>query len=88
MRTSRLPLSMVALHNTPRHSRESDYMGLLSQKKKNSQWGLRSIMSRRLYFGLSPKISNFNQHNLIHDLIRDPAHDLIRFDPDFVNTVI
>ena len=34
MRNSRLPLSMVALHNTPRHSRESDYMGLLSPKKK------------------------------------------------------
>lgn len=31
---SSLPSSMVALHNTPRHSRESDYMGFLGKKKK------------------------------------------------------
>ena len=30
--TFRLPSSMVALHNTPRHSRESDYMGFLGEK--------------------------------------------------------
>ena len=49
---------MVALHNTPRYSREIDYMGFLG-KKKDSQRGLRSILSCRLYFGLSHKISNF-----------------------------
>ena len=30
---SSLPLSMVALHNTPRYSREIDYMGFLGKKK-------------------------------------------------------
>ena len=34
IRTSRLPPSMAALHNNPRHSRESDYMGFWG--KKNS----------------------------------------------------
>ena len=55
------------------------------EQKKNSQLGLRSLMSRRLYFSLSPKISISNQ---IHDPIRDPANDLIWSDPDFVDTVI
>ena len=32
--------------------------------QKNFKWGLRFIMSRRLYFGLSHNISNFNQHIL------------------------
>ena len=30
---SSLPSSMVALHNAPRYSRESDYMGFLGKKK-------------------------------------------------------
>ena len=62
---------MVALHNTPRHSRESDYVGFLG-KKKNYQSGLRSILSRRLYFGMSCKISNFILHDPIHDPWSDP----------------
>ena len=50
IRTSRLPPSMAALHNNPRHSLESDYMGLWGKKK--FQWGLRSIMLRRLCSGV------------------------------------
>ena len=57
MRTSRLPSCMVALHNTPRQSNESDYTGFLGKKK--SQWGLCSILH---------KISNFMLHDPIHDL--------------------
>ena len=41
-------------------------MGFLGEK--NSQRGLHSILSRRLYLGLSRKISNFS----LHDLLRDP----------------
>ena len=67
---SSLPSSMVALHNAPRYSRKSDYMGFLG--KKNSQSGLRSILSRRLYFGWSRRISNF----ILHDPIHDPWSDL------------
>lgn len=33
MPPSRLPSSMAALHNTPRYSRESDYMEPFGQKK-------------------------------------------------------
>ena len=57
-RTSRFPSHMVAPHNTPRHSRESDYLGLWA--KKNYQRDLRAIMSRRLYFGLSQNMSHSN----------------------------
>ena len=32
IRTSRLPSSMVALHETPWHSRLSDYMGFWGKK--------------------------------------------------------
>ena len=63
--------------NIPRHSPESDYMGFLG-RKKNSWGGLRSTMSRRLYFGLSRKISNLS--NMIRSMIRDPNRDQI-FDP-------
>lgn len=31
-RTSRFPLHMMAPHNTPRHSRESDHIGLWGKK--------------------------------------------------------
>ena len=55
IRTSRLPSSMVALHETPRHSRLSDYMGLWG--KKYFQWGLRFIISCILYLSLSRDIS-------------------------------
>ena len=81
MRTSRLPSSMVAPHNNPRHSCESACIGLLSKKKIPSG----DCAPLCLYFGLSPKISI---SNLIHDPVRDPAHDLIWSDPDFVDTVI
>ena len=126
--TFHLPLSMAVLHNTPRHSRERDYIELWGKKtfkwtgtslchgdsilacyatslifienilifshplffnsllfckrfdcfnfqnssffrtvircvrflgKKNFQWGLRSIMPRGPYFGLSRTSSNF-----------------------------
>ena len=127
IRTFHLPLSMAVLHNTPRHSRERDYIELWGKKTfkwtgtslchadsilacyatslifienilifshplffnsllfckrfdvyfqnssffrtvircvrflggKNFQWGLRSIMPRGPYFGLSRKSSNF-----------------------------
>ena len=127
---------MVALLNTPRHSRERQWLhGVFGQKKnspsgacaplweqlqntpqliymslnKNSvycvmprsskppdtcKWGgpeLRGIlkfspiMSRKLYFGLSHKISNFMWHDPIHepihDLIRDLVRNPIRSDP-------
>ena len=54
--------------------------------QKKFQWGLRSIMSRRLYFGLSRTISNFIWHDPIHDLGSDPdpVRDSIRSDPDFL----
>ena len=45
IRTSRLPSSKVALHDNPRHSRESDYMGFLGKKKKL----LRSIFALSSY---------------------------------------
>ena len=58
-------------------------MGFLGEK--NSQRGLHSILSRRLYLGFSCKISNFSLHDLLHDLIRDlvqdPIHHVSRSDP-------
>ena len=36
IRTSRLPSSMAALHNAPRHSRESGF-GFLGKKKKRKK---------------------------------------------------
>ena len=73
---SSLSLSMVALHNTPCYSREIDYIGFLG-KKKDSQRGLRSILSCRLYFGLLHKISNVILLSMICDPIRDPIRDPI-----------
>ena len=69
----------MALHNTPRHSHGVFGWRKQKQKQRNSQWFLRFIMSRRLYFGLWCKIYNCNWH----DLIRDPIRDLsvIRSDP-------
>ena len=69
MRTSRLPSCMVSLHNTPRQSHESDYMGFLGKKKK-SQWGLCSILH---------KISNFMLHDPICDPVLDPIRDPVRY---------
>ena len=70
---------MVALLNTPRHSRERQWLHrVFGQKKKLSKWGLRSIMSRKLYFGLSHKISNFMWHDPIHEPIHDLIRDLVR----------
>ena len=64
-------------------------MGFLGEK--NSQRGLHSILSRRLYLGLSRKISNLSLHDLLHDpirdLVQDPTHHLsglIQSNPDFV----
>ena len=34
--------------------------GFGEKKKKTSQWGLHSIMSRRLYFGFARKIPSVN----------------------------
>ena len=49
---------MAVLHNTPRHSRERDYIEL--RGKKNFQMDWHFIMSRRLYFGLLRNISNIH----------------------------
>ena len=76
------PSSMVALHYTRRHSRESDYMGFQAKKKKNSQRGPCSIFSRRLYLGLPHK--NFVSHDPIHDprsVIRCEIQSVIRSGP-------
>ena len=35
--TSRLPSSMAAVHTTPRHSRESDYIKFRGGKKTSSE---------------------------------------------------
>ena len=37
IRTSRLPSSMAAVHTTPRHSRESDYIKFRGGKKTSSE---------------------------------------------------
>ena len=70
-------------------------MGFWAEEK--FQWGPRFIMSRRLlachYFGLSRKISIFNQNvpicdpvlDPVRDSIRDPVRDPIWSDPDFVD---
>ena len=64
-----------------------DYKGFLSKKKKKPQCGLHSIMSHILYFGLSYKISNFNECDPIHDPVCGPVRDPIWSNPGFVNTV-
>ena len=71
---------MAVLHNTPRHSRERDYIGVVGQKNFQMDWHF--IMSRRLYFGLLRNISNihwkyfnfftspfFLTHYFVNDLI-------------------
>ena len=58
IRTSCLPSSMAALLDT------AVKVTTWGFGAKNFKWGLRFIMSRRLYFGLSHNISNFNQHVL------------------------
>ena len=71
--TSRLPSFMVALHNTPRYSRESD--GVLGWRKIPVGPAFHHVTQT---FGLSRKISIFNWHNPICDPVLDPVRDLIR----------
>ena len=49
----------ATLHSTPRRSGENDYMEFWGRKKKHSN-GLRSIVSRKLYFGFLSSISKFS----------------------------
>ena len=51
--TPHLPSSMVALYNTPRHSRESDYMEFLgknSKKKKTPSGPALHFVTRTLFW--------------------------------------
>lgn len=47
-RTSRFPLHMMAPHNTPRHSRESDHIGLWG--KKLPEGPTRHYVTRTLFW--------------------------------------
>ena len=77
-------LSLAFVHGgTTQHSSTQPWKtvttwGFWAKKKKLSKWGLRSIMSRKLYFGLSHKISNFMWHDPIHEPIHDLIRDLVR----------
>ena len=74
---------MVALHNTPRYSREIDYMGFLGKKKTPK--GAYALFCHAdfilacctkfliLFFMIRSMICD-----PIRDLIRDPIRDLIR----------
>ena len=90
MRTSRLPSCTVALHNTPRQSHESDYMGFLGKKRYPSgvcalfcsKFLILCYMIRSMICdpALDPVLDR------IRDPVRYPIHDpiqsdLIRSDP-------
>ena len=86
--TSNLPSSMVALHYTPWHSHESDYMGFWGKKKLPEGPTLYYVtlfwlVTQKFYF------TWFDPWSLIRDSIRDPVRDPIRdpipSDPDFVD---
>ena len=70
---SSLPLSMVALHNAPRYSREKDYMGFLAKKKK-LPGGLTLYFVTQTLFWLVARLILFY---MIRSMIRDPVRDPI-----------
>ena len=74
MRTSRLPSCMVALHNTPRQSHESDYMGFLGKKKNPS--GICALFCTKFLI-LCYMIRSMICDPVL-DPIRDPVLDPIR----------
>ena len=70
---SSLPLSMVALHNAPRYSREKDYMGFLAKKK--TPRGAYALFCHADFI-LTGRASNFILHDPIHDPWSGPWSDL------------
>ena len=71
MRTSRLPSCMVSLHNTPRQSHESDYMGFLGKKKTLS--GVCALFCTKCL------ILCYMIRSMIRDPVRDPIRDPVRY---------
>ena len=65
---------MVALHNTPRHSRESDYMGFLGGKKTLRQ---AHVQFCHADFILACRAKFLILFYMIRSMIRDPIRDPI-----------
>ena len=85
-----VPSSTVALHNTPRHSRESNYTGFLGKEKKIVVGPALQYVTRALFWLVAQNYL-FNWRDSIRDPIRDPISDPICnpiwSDPDFVDAV-
>ena len=76
--TSRLPSSVVAIHNTSRHSCESDFILFLEKKTPRGAYALfclADFISARCAKFL---ILSYMSRSMIHDPIRDPVRDPIR----------
>ena len=88
-----LPSSTVALHNTPQHSHESDFMGFMGKKQNprgayalfcHTDFILTCHAKFLILFYMMRSIIHDPTcdpvSDLIHDLVWDPICDLIRSD--------